>query len=119
MQQNLSAQLQCHVLAYAEMLLAWGLPEKRTELLKSVEKAFLSTVMDSTVFDNAIAGDRLGTRALMRGPMTPADSLLARLRQDMRARRTAERQRCEHHLRCMRGKVAFPPLFSVPIAHKG
>ena len=65
MQQHLCEQLQCHVLAYAEMLLAWGLPEKRTELLKSVEKAFLATLLNSTVFDNAIAGDRLGTHSFM------------------------------------------------------
>lgn len=31
------AQLLCHILAYAEMLLAWQLPEKRAELLKMVE----------------------------------------------------------------------------------
>ncbi|KZT72699.1 hypothetical protein DAEQUDRAFT_596441 [Daedalea quercina L-15889] len=59
LQKSLRAQLQCHVLAYAEILLTWGLPAKRTELLKSVEKT-LVTVMDTTVYDAAIAGDRLG-----------------------------------------------------------
>ncbi|KAH9938498.1 uncharacterized protein B0H18DRAFT_1081137 [Fomitopsis serialis] len=52
---SLRTQLQCHVLAYAEMLLVWGLPEKRTELLKSVERELLSTV-----FDSAVAADCLG-----------------------------------------------------------
>ncbi|KAH9843960.1 uncharacterized protein C8Q71DRAFT_21868 [Rhodofomes roseus] len=60
LQKSLRTQLLCHVLAYAEMLLAWGLPNKRTELLKSVERELLSTVMDSAVFDTAVAGDRLG-----------------------------------------------------------
>ncbi|KAI0746476.1 hypothetical protein C8Q80DRAFT_1320359 [Daedaleopsis nitida] len=34
---QIRSQLICHILAYAEMLLAWQLPEKRGELLKLVE----------------------------------------------------------------------------------
>ncbi|TCD66873.1 hypothetical protein EIP91_000771 [Steccherinum ochraceum] len=34
----LRAQLICHILAYAEMLSAWQLPQKRSELLKSIRE---------------------------------------------------------------------------------
>ena len=50
----------CHILAYAEMLFAWELPQKRSELLKSVEKEVHDSVPDSimsSVFDASPLGE--------------------------------------------------------------
>ncbi|EIW56116.1 uncharacterized protein TRAVEDRAFT_50605 [Trametes versicolor FP-101664 SS1] len=50
----LRSQLVCHVLAYAEMLLAWQLPEKRGELLKLVESDIQGLSLDATVADETL-----------------------------------------------------------------
>ncbi|KAH8096852.1 hypothetical protein BXZ70DRAFT_944805 [Cristinia sonorae] len=55
----LRAQMICHILAYADMLSAWQLPQKRAELLKSVDKDAPSGIppsIISAVFDSAPLG---------------------------------------------------------------
>ncbi|CDO74222.1 hypothetical protein BN946_scf184721.g1 [Trametes cinnabarina] len=66
---ELRSQLLCHVLAYAEMLLAWELPDKRSELLKLVESdiqrlSLVSTVANETLYSSPLGVYRpLATRA--------------------------------------------------------
>ncbi|KAI9068878.1 hypothetical protein FKP32DRAFT_1587345 [Trametes sanguinea] len=57
---ELRSQLLCHILAYAEMLLAWELPEKRSELLKLVETDVQRLSLDSTVANETLYSSPLG-----------------------------------------------------------
>ena len=43
LQPRLRRQLEAHVLAYAEMLMAWDLPQKRAELLESARVELIFT----------------------------------------------------------------------------
>ncbi|KZT12899.1 uncharacterized protein LAESUDRAFT_719207 [Laetiporus sulphureus 93-53] len=60
LQQGLCNQLLCHIFSYAQMLLAWNLPSKRTELLKAVENDIHSTAMDASIMESLVAPDCLG-----------------------------------------------------------
>ncbi|KAI0353310.1 hypothetical protein OH77DRAFT_1497336 [Trametes cingulata] len=51
---EIRSQLLCHVLCYAEMLLAWQLPEKRSELLKLVESDIRALSVDTTIADETL-----------------------------------------------------------------
>ncbi|TBU54508.1 hypothetical protein BD310DRAFT_935749 [Dichomitus squalens] len=57
---EMRGQLLCHVLAYAEMLLAWQLPEKRGELLKLVEDDIQRLSPDILVSDETLYSARIG-----------------------------------------------------------
>ncbi|KAH9947305.1 hypothetical protein B0H21DRAFT_739747 [Amylocystis lapponica] len=57
---QLRSQLLCHVLSYSEMLLAWQLPEQRSELLKIVEREFYRLPLDPSIIEHTLAPDRLG-----------------------------------------------------------
>ncbi|KAI8970648.1 hypothetical protein BD414DRAFT_502118 [Trametes punicea] len=57
---QLRSQLLCHLLVYAEMLLAWHLHGKRSELLKLVESDIQNFSLDATVADEALYSSRLG-----------------------------------------------------------
>ena len=54
----------CHVLAYAEILFAWQLPQKRSELLKSVEKDLRSGVPE-TVVTSLLESSPIGLSTLL------------------------------------------------------
>lgn len=43
LQPRLRRQLEAHIWTYAEMLLSWGLPQKRAELLESARLELLVT----------------------------------------------------------------------------
>ncbi|KAI0763928.1 hypothetical protein BD413DRAFT_197550 [Trametes elegans] len=51
---ELRVQLMCHILSYAEMLLIWQLPEKRSELLKLVENDVQRLSLDKAVADETL-----------------------------------------------------------------
>lgn len=53
-------QLLCHILAYTDVLLSWKLPEKRADLLKSVEATIHSASFDATIINSKLYRDRLG-----------------------------------------------------------
>ncbi|CCM03390.1 uncharacterized protein FIBRA_05520 [Fibroporia radiculosa] len=57
---DMRGQLLCHVMFYAEVLLAWQLPAKRSELLKSVERELRSTPVDPVIIERSIGSDGLG-----------------------------------------------------------
>ncbi|OCH85322.1 hypothetical protein OBBRIDRAFT_828983 [Obba rivulosa] len=57
-------QLVCHILAYAEMLLAWQLPQKRSELLKLVEEDIKAAGLNTVVVDNKLDPGRIGCRQM-------------------------------------------------------
>lgn len=57
-----SDQLLCHVLAYANMLLAWQLPQKRAELLKLIEDDPRTVASDSAIVSSHLDPGELGTR---------------------------------------------------------
>lgn len=61
----LRSQLVCHVLAYAEILLAWNLPEKRGELLKLVESDIQGLSLDATVADETLYSSPVGQSCLI------------------------------------------------------
>ncbi|KAI0635452.1 hypothetical protein C8Q77DRAFT_1217270 [Trametes polyzona] len=63
---ELRSRLICHVLAYAEMLLAWELPQKRSELLKLVEADVQGLSLDTTVADETLYSSRIGDLAWRR-----------------------------------------------------
>lgn len=56
------SQLLCHILAYAEMLVAWQLPEKRAELLKLVEDEVQGLVPEDIVADETLYSAPIGER---------------------------------------------------------
>ncbi|KAI0718425.1 hypothetical protein C8T65DRAFT_570731 [Cerioporus squamosus] len=58
---EMRAQLMCHILAYAEMLLAWQLPHKRGELLKLIEDAVQSLIPEPVVEDETLYAAPIGT----------------------------------------------------------
>ena len=68
---ELRSQLLCHILAYAEMLLVWELPEKRSELLKLVESDVRRFALDTVELDETLYSPSLGRylfeRVLRRG----------------------------------------------------
>ncbi|KAI0654949.1 hypothetical protein C8Q70DRAFT_1083983 [Cubamyces menziesii] len=57
---ELRSQLLCHILAYAEMLLVWELPEKRSELLKLVESDVRRFALDTVELDETLYSPSLG-----------------------------------------------------------
>ncbi|RPD65181.1 hypothetical protein L226DRAFT_480270 [Lentinus tigrinus ALCF2SS1-7] len=57
---QMRAQLMCHILAYAEMLLAWHLPEKRGELLKMVEDDIQSLDPEPTIENETLYAAQIG-----------------------------------------------------------
>ncbi|KAI0646043.1 hypothetical protein C8Q79DRAFT_1110779 [Trametes meyenii] len=57
---ELRGQLICHVLAYADILLAWELPEKRGELLKLVESDIRTLSLDAIVADQTLYSSPIG-----------------------------------------------------------
>ncbi|PCH41343.1 hypothetical protein WOLCODRAFT_100364 [Wolfiporia cocos MD-104 SS10] len=59
-QSSVRIQLLCHILVYAELLLAWELPLKRAELLKAVEGEIHSTPMNSTIIESTLGADVIG-----------------------------------------------------------
>ena len=54
-------QLLSHVLAYAEMLLAWQLLDKRVELLKLVEDDLRDLSWDTTIAEATLYTAPIGT----------------------------------------------------------
>lgn len=44
---SLQGQLACHILTFAEMLSAWQIPNKRIELIKSVEEELRPRLAES------------------------------------------------------------------------
>ncbi|OBZ77972.1 putative RWD, RING finger and WD repeat-containing protein C11E3.05 [Grifola frondosa] len=54
---QLRSQLICHILTFSDMLLAWQLPERRSELLKLVEEDIRATTPDP---DSSLYSGRLG-----------------------------------------------------------
>ena len=57
---RMRGQLVCHILAYAEMLRAWQLPEKRSELLKLVEADVKHLDIEPVVADEVLYQVRTG-----------------------------------------------------------
>ncbi|KAI0764721.1 hypothetical protein C8Q74DRAFT_1283552 [Fomes fomentarius] len=57
---QMRSQLIFHVLAYAEMLVAWQLPEKRAELLKLVEDEVQGLVPEDIVADETLYSAPIG-----------------------------------------------------------
>ncbi|RDX46433.1 hypothetical protein OH76DRAFT_1406950 [Lentinus brumalis] len=57
---EMRAQLMCHILAYAEMLLAWQLPEKRGELLKLVEDDVQGLIPEPVIEDETLYAAPIG-----------------------------------------------------------
>ncbi|KAI0368548.1 hypothetical protein BV20DRAFT_969152 [Pilatotrama ljubarskyi] len=57
---ELRSQLLCHVLSYAEMLLAWELPVKRSELMKLVESDIRALAGDTTIADETLYSSPVG-----------------------------------------------------------
>lgn len=57
---QMRAQLLCHILAYAEMLLAWQLPEKRAELLKMVEDDLQSLDPEPVIVNETLYAAPMG-----------------------------------------------------------
>ncbi|KAI0674045.1 hypothetical protein C8Q78DRAFT_1143275 [Trametes maxima] len=57
---ELRIQLIGHVLAYAEMLLVWELPEKRSELLKLVASDIQTLSLDAVVADQTLYSSPIG-----------------------------------------------------------
>ncbi|GBE79383.1 hypothetical protein SCP_0205810 [Sparassis crispa] len=60
LQSQLRNQLLCHTLVYAEMLLAWELPDKRNELLKLIEGELVTTALNPLIVENTLVLDQLG-----------------------------------------------------------
>ncbi|KAI0952525.1 hypothetical protein AcV7_008300 [Taiwanofungus camphoratus] len=56
-QTELHDQLLCHIVVYADILLAWQLPEKRAELLKSIESQIRSNAIHPLIVDNTVVPD--------------------------------------------------------------
>ncbi|EMD32397.1 hypothetical protein CERSUDRAFT_126817 [Gelatoporia subvermispora B] len=73
---QLYSQLVCHILAYAEMLLAWQLPHRRSELLKLVEEDLAAAGLTAVVLDSALDSGPIGCRLVpsSRTPSPPGKS---------------------------------------------
>ena len=72
-------QLLCHVFAYAEMLLAWQLPEKRGELLKLVEDDIQKLSTDVVVSDETLYSAQMGKLICAMLINSISDNLVRRL----------------------------------------
>lgn len=107
----------CHVLAYAEILLAWNLPEKRGELLKLVESDIQGLSLDATVADETLYSSPVGQSCrIVPDPVGILTVSSCRLSTSLRDLRTSGRAG-DSNVHGMR-RPSARPLFRVSFIHQ-